>query len=45
MATKISPLETDFTKHLKLIIKQSEVSNKASQQCLEAAEHPEQANP
>jgi phage anti-repressor protein len=38
MATKISSLETDFTKHLKLVIKQSETSNKASQQYLEAAE-------
>jgi hypothetical protein len=38
MATKISSLETDFTKCLELIVKQSKVSNKASQQHLEATE-------
>jgi hypothetical protein len=31
MATKILSLETNFTKHLELIVKQSKVSNKASQ--------------
>jgi hypothetical protein len=38
MATKILSLKTDITKHLELIVKQSELSNKASQQCLQAAE-------
>jgi hypothetical protein len=38
MTTKISSLETNFTKCLELIVKQCKVSNKASQQCLEAAE-------
>jgi hypothetical protein len=31
MATKILSLETDFTEHLKLIVKQSKDSNKVSQ--------------
>jgi hypothetical protein len=38
MASKILSLETDFTKHLKLIVKQSKDSNKVSQWCLEATE-------